>query len=56
VIQRVAREELRKARENGHCGCCDATAEPGKLFSTLHNRGCKAVNDAGIKRRPGSST
>jgi hypothetical protein len=55
VIQRVAREELRKARESGNCGWCGATAAPGKLFSTLHNRGCKAVNDAGITRRRRSS-
>jgi hypothetical protein len=51
VIQRVARRELAEARVKGFCGWCDATAEPGKLFSTRHRPGCKAANDAGIKRR-----
>lgn len=50
MIISTAREELRKARAAGRCDWCGATAEPGKLVSTRHNRPCKAVTDANIRR------
>lgn len=51
MTAKTAREELRKARADGHCGWCQARTEPGKLTSTKHNRPCKAITDACLPRR-----
>jgi hypothetical protein len=56
VTGETARRELREARAKGSCGWCGATAAPGKLVSTAHNRPCKIVTDAGIRRRPRGTT
>lgn len=48
MIQRIARDELRKAEEDGFCGFC--LTEKGNDKRIAHQRDCKAVQDSGRKR------
>lgn len=49
MTQETARKELREAKANGFCPFCFVRGEPGARLE--HERGCKAVNDAGLRRR-----
>lgn len=45
----TARKELAAAKQAGFCPCCFARATPGT--QPPHERDCKIVNSAGIRRK-----
>jgi hypothetical protein len=49
MTNETARRMLAEARAAGFCGFCFARGEPGRVLA--HGPACKAVNDAGIRRR-----